>query len=100
MTQRSLSLSILLLSACTILQGCGSVKRTLGIERDAPDEFAVTPCDQPLDMPPNFFSDLPKPRPGAPRPQEVKGRKEQQKGRRKKGRKEVKQRKKAKTKDR
>ncbi len=55
---------------CIILQGCHSVKKTLGIERDAPDEFAVTPSNQPLDMPPDFFT-LPTPDPGCPRPQEV-----------------------------
>lgn len=67
MTQLS-RLSIISLF-CIILQGCHSVKKTLGIERDAPDEFAVTPSNQPLEMPPDFF--LPIPDPGCPRPQEV-----------------------------
>jgi|GEM_PF-6629320 len=60
-----------LVSSCLLLHGCQSVKRTLGMEREAPDEFAVTPCSQPLDMPPDFFV-LPVPRPGALPPQEVK----------------------------
>lgn len=58
-------------SCCLLLHGCQSVKRTLGIEREAPDEFAVTPCTQPLDMPPDFFV-LPVPRPGTLPPHEVK----------------------------
>lgn len=59
-----------LLLGCFILQGCHSLKTTLGIERQPPDEFAVLPNSQPLDMPPDF-RELPLPRPGAPRPQEV-----------------------------
>ncbi|MBX9621013.1 MAG: DUF3035 domain-containing protein [Alphaproteobacteria bacterium] len=62
---------IALLSGCCLLQACGSVKKTLGIDRDPPDEFAVTPTMQPLDMPPDFFV-LPQPDPGAPRPQDIK----------------------------
>jgi len=64
-------ITISLLSSCILLQGCQSVKKTFGWERDAPDEFAVNPCMQPLDMPPDFYA-LPVPQPGAPRPQEVK----------------------------
>lgn len=63
-------MSLSILSSCLFLQGCSSVKKTLGIERDAPDEFAVAPSIQPLDMPPDFFS-LPLPQPGSPRPQDV-----------------------------
>lgn len=69
---------IALLSSCCLLQACGSVKKTLGIDRAPPDEFAVTPTMQPLDVPPEFFvvpqSDLvlPQPDPGAPRPQDIK----------------------------
>lgn len=62
---------IALLSGCCLLQACGSVKKNLGIDREPPDEFAVTPTMQPLDMPPDFFI-LPKPDPGAPRPQDMK----------------------------
>ena len=60
---------ISLLSGCVFLHGCGSVKKTLGIDRDPPDEFEV-PSIQPLDMPPDFFA-LPAPKPGTPRPQDV-----------------------------
>ncbi len=63
--------SITLLAGCFCLHGCGSVKKSLGMERQTPDEFSVTPSMEPLDMPPNFF-DLPKPQPGTPRPQDVK----------------------------
>jgi hypothetical protein len=62
--------SATLLSSCLVLQGCGSVKKSLGIEKDAPDEFSVDPSIQPLDMPPDFFV-LPKPQPGIPRPQDA-----------------------------
>jgi hypothetical protein len=62
---------IALLSGCCLLQACGSVKKTLGIDRAPPDEFAVTPTMEPLDMPPDFFI-LPQPDPGAPRPQDIK----------------------------
>ncbi|MBX9786832.1 MAG: DUF3035 domain-containing protein [Alphaproteobacteria bacterium] len=61
---------ITLLAGCCLLQACGSVKKSLGIDRDPPDEFAVTPTMEPLDMPPDFFV-LPKPDPGAPRPQDI-----------------------------
>lgn len=72
MTNYSRLISLSLLSGCLLfLQGCQSMKKTLGMEREAPDEFAVTPCTQPLDMPPDFFA-LPVPQPGIPRPQEMK----------------------------
>lgn len=58
------------LVGCLLLQGCQSVKRTLGLERDPPDEFAVVPSTLPLDMPPTFY-ELPTPQPGKPRPQDV-----------------------------
>jgi len=52
-----------------LLAGCGSgVKQTLGLERTAPDEFAVVER-APLVVPPNF--NLVPPTPGAPRPQET-----------------------------
>ncbi|MBI2707768.1 MAG: DUF3035 domain-containing protein [Proteobacteria bacterium] len=71
MTLSTRLVTISLVSSCILLHGCQSVKRTLGMERDAPDEFAVEPCSQPLDMPPDFFV-LPVPRPGALPPQEIK----------------------------
>lgn len=70
MSSRSRLVTIALLSGCFFLHGCGSVKKTLGIERDPPDEFSVDPSIQSLDMPPDFFS-LPMPEPGAPRPQDA-----------------------------
>lgn len=68
-------MGFVLMGGCLVLQGCHSVKTTLGIEREPPDEFAVLPNSQPLDMPPDF-RELPIPRPGAPRPQEVKAMKQ------------------------
>lgn len=71
MNLRSRLLVVSFVSAAMVLQGCSSVKKSLGIDRDAPDEFCVNPSSQPLDMPPDFFT-LPNPEPGKPRPQEVK----------------------------
>ena len=57
------------LAAVTLLSACGpNTSRSLGLVRDAPDEFQVT-TRAPLSMPPDMTS-LPTPRPGAPRPQE------------------------------
>jgi hypothetical protein len=47
----------------------GDPARTFGFTRDAPDEFQVT-TRAPLSMPP-ALGDLPPPRPGAVRPQEL-----------------------------
>jgi Protein of unknown function (DUF3035) len=50
--------------------GCGGdTARTFGFTRDAPDEFQVT-TRAPLSMPPSL-GNLPTPRPGATRPQEM-----------------------------
>ena len=55
------------------LAACGGdTARTLGLTRDAPDEFQVT-TRAPLSMPPSLGS-LPAPRPGMARPQEVSAR--------------------------
>jgi hypothetical protein len=60
--------ALVLLAAGLALAGCGdSFNRTVGLVRDAPDEFTVT-TRAPLAMPPSF--ELPPPQPGAPRPQE------------------------------
>ncbi len=57
------------LALAALLPACGeNTTRTLGLVRDAPDEFQVT-TRAPLSMPPDMTS-LPTPRPGAPRPQE------------------------------
>ena len=61
------------LAAICLLAACGQeTARTIGLTRDAPDEFQVT-TRAPLSMPP-MLGQLPTPRPGAPRPQEVSAR--------------------------
>jgi len=51
------------------LGGCSGeqIERNFGLVRDSPDEYTVT-TRAPLSMPPD--AQLPKPQPGAPRPQE------------------------------
>ncbi len=62
-----------LLAAGALLAGCGAdTARTFGLTRDAPDEFQVT-TRAPLSMPPSL-GNLPTPRPGAARPQEMSAR--------------------------
>lgn len=51
-----------------LLTGCAGFKQTIGLEAQAPDEFAVE-SRAPLTVPPEF--DLRPPAPGAPRPQDV-----------------------------
>ncbi|MFZ4409718.1 MAG: DUF3035 domain-containing protein, partial [Paracraurococcus sp.] len=54
-------------------QGCGNdTARSFGFTRDAPDEFQVT-TRAPLSLPPSL-GELPTPRPGASRPQELSAR--------------------------
>lgn len=58
------------LSFTLALSGCGglgNIKNSLGLEKDAPDEFAVL-TRAPLEVPPHMI--LPPPVPGQPRPQE------------------------------
>ena len=50
------------------LAGCGDSRRSFGLERTSPDEFAVV-SRAPLSLPPDYA--LKPPRPGAPRPQEA-----------------------------
>jgi hypothetical protein len=58
------------LASIVLLAGCGAdTARSFGFTRDAPDEFQVT-TRAPLSMPPSL-GDLPVPRPGATRPQEL-----------------------------
>lgn len=52
--------------ALPLLAGCGGVKKTLGLTRDAPDEFQVLK-HEPLEIPDSFT--LPPPQPGVMRPQ-------------------------------
>jgi Protein of unknown function (DUF3035) len=55
-------------STCTVLLwGCTDLRRTIGLEKTSPDEFAVE-SRAPLTMPPDF--ELRPPQPGATRPQE------------------------------
>lgn len=66
-TLRNLALLAALLPAAV---ACGQdTARSLGFTRDPPDEFQVT-TRAPLSLPPSL-GDLPPPRPGAPRPQEM-----------------------------
>ena len=51
-----------------LLTGCTGFKQVVGLEAQAPDEFAVE-SRAPLTIPPEY--DLRPPAPGAPRPQEV-----------------------------
>ena len=67
--------AILLALVALPLVGCGNqsnLSRSFGFTRDAPDEFQVQ-TRAPLSMPPSM-ADLPAPRPGAPRPQEISAR--------------------------
>lgn len=50
------------------LSGCSDARRAIGLDRNAPDEFAVV-SRAPLSMPPDMR--LAPPRPGASRPQEA-----------------------------
>lgn len=58
-----------LLALPLLAAGCGDTARTLGLTRDAPDEFQVV-TRAPLVMPARL-GELPPPRPGAQRPQEL-----------------------------
>ena len=53
--------------AALALAGCSDVRRSIGLDRTSPDEFAVV-SRAPLTIPPDLR--LPAPRPGAPRPTE------------------------------
>lgn len=54
--------------ATAALSACSDAKKAIGLERTAPDEFVVV-SRAPLTVPPDMQS-LPKPNPGAVRPQE------------------------------
>ena len=59
-----------ILLAGSFLSSCSGVKESLGLTKEAPDEFAVV-RHAPLEIPPTLTrADLPKPRPGMNRPQE------------------------------
>ena len=65
---RALFAFTFLCSAALLLPGCSDLKRTIGLEKSSPDEFAVE-SRAPLTMPPDF--ELRPPQPGAARPQEA-----------------------------
>jgi hypothetical protein len=58
---------ILGFSALLVLSACSGTKETLGLTREAPDEFAIVKR-APLELPPDYS--LRPPAPGTPRPQE------------------------------
>lgn len=64
--------NVVILSCCilsmTILTGCETAKDSLGLNKAAPDEFAVIK-HKPLEVPAGIT--LPPPRPGVARPQEI-----------------------------
>jgi hypothetical protein len=65
---KRLVLAVALAACGATLTGCGdTLTNTLGLTRNAPDEFSVT-TRAPLAMPTSFS--LPPPKPGEPRPQE------------------------------
>lgn len=57
-----------LIASTLVLSACSDARERLGLVRSAPDEFKVVK-NAPLEMPPSL--QLPAPRPGAPRPQEL-----------------------------
>lgn len=70
MTSRRSLLLILLAATAVPLAGCSTVKDELGLTRRTPDEFAVV-TRAPLEIPPSLSGPLPRPQPGAQRPQEI-----------------------------
>src|SRR5262252_10291077 len=61
------AVSVLCSAGALSISGCTDLKKAIGLEKAAPDEFAVE-SRAPLEMPPDF--DLRPPQPGASRPQE------------------------------
>ncbi len=64
-------LNSFLLVALVLLSACSgsSARQIIGLDRRAPDAYAVT-TQAPLEVPANLVN-LPRPQPGAPRPQDV-----------------------------
>ena len=60
--------TLLAVLAATAASGCGSIGKSMGSGKSAPDEFKVV-TKAPLVVPPDYS--LRPPRPGAPRPQEL-----------------------------
>lgn len=67
MRRTSILLAALAVGLPLATGGCSSVKQTLGLTKQSPDEFRVV-SRAPLSMPPDY--NLRPPTPGAPRPQE------------------------------
>jgi hypothetical protein len=67
MRRTSILLAALALGLPLATGGCSSVKQTLGLTKQSPDEFRVV-SRAPLSMPPDY--NLRPPTPGSPRPQE------------------------------
>lgn len=65
---RHLPYGVAAVAALALLAGCTSVRQSLGLVHNAPNEFDVV-NQPPLSMPPTY--DLVTPNPGAPRPQSV-----------------------------
>lgn len=63
-----LSRAAVVLTAVVALAGCQSMKRSLGLQRTVPDEFAVA-APAPLSVPPDY--NLRPPAPGEERPQQL-----------------------------
>ena len=67
---KNLRLPLLGLALASLaLSGCSGIRESFGLERQSPDEFTVV-SRAPLSLPPDMRN-LPEPRPGAPRPQEI-----------------------------
>ena len=66
--QRTPLFAVACLCASLLLLGCSDLRRVVGLDRVAPDEFAVE-SRAPLTIPPEF--NLRPPQPGAARPQEA-----------------------------
>ncbi|SIT11080.1 DUF3035 domain-containing protein [Insolitispirillum peregrinum] len=67
MSRRFVASVCCLIAASVALSACGNARKTLGLEKKAPDEFAVV-ARAPLALPPDF--QLRPPEPGKDRPQE------------------------------
>jgi hypothetical protein len=67
MTRRLVASLCLVVGVTLSLSACGNARKTLGLEKKAPDEFAVV-ARAPLALPPDFA--LRPPEPGKERPQE------------------------------
>jgi hypothetical protein len=65
---RKAAAGIIVVAAMVALSGCQTARRTLGLQRTVPDEFAVA-APAPLSVPPDY--NLRPPAPGEERPQQL-----------------------------